>query len=128
LNIRHIARSNQVSRFCRRKVNCICGLLLFCVRPPCAGLLSIAGHDPDLVTSLLPSLLQIAHSARGSDDVHVRGSAPQDVGLDAEGLPTAAFLERQAIDARTLADDLLADTMLRVLAVGDASVLLSVPT
>ena len=79
-----------------------------------------AGSDPDLVTSLLPSLLQLARS--GADNRHASDATQPDLGLE-DGLPTAALCDRLATDASAVANDLLLEAMLRVVAVGDASVL-----
>ena len=87
--------------------------------PSCAT--PVAGHDPDLVTSLLASLLQLARIVSGPDQPH--DPAQQELGLDSTGLPTETYFERVAVDPRGLEEDLLAEALLRVLAVGDASVL-----
>ena len=58
------------------------------------------------------------------DRPHINPDAmQQELGLDNAGLPTEAFFERLGVDAGGLEADLLTETLLRVVAVGDASVL-----
>jgi len=93
------------------------------IRAVTCSALSLAGHDADLVSSLLASLLQLARNSRRADRLHTPDAMQQELGLDSTGLPTEAFFERLAVDADGLEADLLAETLLRLVAVGDASVL-----